>query len=734
MDSVKDTPVKRRRTETGFVAGSPYDSQEDSGDDLFRDHETIATVPLPQNTTVPRPQDLLSSPMPHITQPTQLIERGTPKSDSTTHTPSIVQVAASSPIRASPGPSLMSVGRPGGILANVMAPPGTAFRVPVGVAKPPQKRTVINLSDDEGPKYQGSSSEEDSQRSRRINIKPSTFIQRAQKTMSADLTKSATAPQASNGPTRFQEITANSFYKPMEGDKNKKLPSSLSGSVFDSRNRDENNTTSRIPASVNRSADVMANAYGSSSRPPRQAFQTGPAKAVPVEDISLDDIPDYQQRKKIERMRAIVPKYSVKMCYDALLKRKGHEEDALELLTSQEEHRQEIDLTVSDHERPSGNAAVKRRAPVKQQIKVPNRTIQEKWTATQSIPRNTQTIVSSPPNEPQKPRRRLVKGRKRLSSPAAESVKDPSPPRRAATPLSVDDSDSGVDLEPEVDSGLDGRLLDFFNTCSEPDLADIAEITEQVASVLLSKKPFQSLDDVRRVTSESKPAKPTGKRQAVKRPIGDKIVDKCQEMWTGYEAIDELVRRCEAIGKPVAEEMKKWGVNVFGASKDGELDLVDFQDIKSEDQGEHPSMRDSGIGTPTSTAVSADEDADMVIKRSSEFRGRSKQAFFPQPSIMAEDIVLKDYQIVGINWLSLLYGKQLSCILADDMGLGKTCQVIAFLAHLLEKGDKGPHLVVVPGSTLENWLREFRTFCPTLTVWPYYGKLIIQTPAQMQSC
>ena len=47
--------------------------------------------------------------------------------------------------------------------------------------------------------------------------------------------------------------------------------------------------------------------------------------------------------------------------------------------------------------------------------------------------------------------------------------------------------------------------------------------------------------------------------------------------------------------------------------------------------------------------------------------------------------------------------------------------MIAFLAHLYEAGVKGPHLVVVPGSTLENWLREFHNFCPGLRVEPYYG-------------
>jgi SWI/SNF-related matrix-associated actin-dependent regulator 1 of chromatin subfamily A len=88
---------------------------------------------------------------------------------------------------------------------------------------------------------------------------------------------------------------------------------------------------------------------------------------------------------------------------------------------------------------------------------------------------------------------------------------------------------------------------------------------------------------------------------------------------------------------------------------------------------------------------------------------------------MAEDCILKDYQVVGLNWLALMYRRKLSCILADEMGLGKTCQVIALLSHLVERGNSGPHLVICPGSTLENWLREFPKFSPKLAVEPYYG-------------
>jgi SWI/SNF-related matrix-associated actin-dependent regulator 1 of chromatin subfamily A len=68
-----------------------------------------------------------------------------------------------------------------------------------------------------------------------------------------------------------------------------------------------------------------------------------------------------------------------------------------------------------------------------------------------------------------------------------------------------------------------------------------------------------------------------------------------------------------------------------------------------------------------------------------------------------------------------MYQKRLSGILADEMGLGKTCQVISFLGVLLERDIPGPHLIVVPASTLENWLRELTRFCPSLKVEPYYG-------------
>ena len=724
MDIVSDSPLKRRKIANGHTpTGSGYNSLEDSCDELLKTpgrYETVATVPVtkPAISQHSITQQLYSPPR-RITQPTQIIDRSTPKPHPTDNT-SIVQVAASSPFRAQPDASPLTAKKSGGILASAMAPAGTAFRLPFGVRAAPPKAPIIDLSDDEGPRYRGGSSDEDSQLNRRANIKPSTFVSNGKGSLAGTKGPSRVEESPSAGLTKFQEITANSFYKPL--DKSVSHGSSLTGSVYDSRNREATATKSRIAAPAKRSADVLANAYGGSSRPSKQVRQAGPARALPVQDISLDDIEDYQIRTKVKRMMDILPSTTVLLCKNALVAKRGNFDDAMDLLTSEEEHRTEIDLTISDNDGTGKRAVAARKPQAKQQVKVPNRTIQDKWASTQALPKPSQSSPSHPTTPP-KPKRKLVQGRKKPSipsSPPPAEVSKPPPPR-PRTPES-DDSDSGVEVESEDDPELERKVLLFFNSCAVQDLADLASTSEETASVIISQRPFKNLDEVRQISSEA--PKPTAsKRKTTKKAIGDKLVDKCLEMWTGYEAVDELVSRCEALGKPVAEDMKRWGVDVYGAAKNGELDLVTFDDIKVESKSNsQPSVRDSGIGTPASTTQSAEEDSGEACSSPGPWKPKNKSLFFPQPAIMAERVVLKDYQVVGVNWLALLYKYNLSCILADDMGLGKTCQVIAFIAHLFEKGIKGPHLVVVPGSTLENWLREFSVFCPTLSVMPYYGE------------
>ncbi|XP_073915543.1 helicase SRCAP isoform X2 [Castor canadensis] len=83
---------------------------------------------------------------------------------------------------------------------------------------------------------------------------------------------------------------------------------------------------------------------------------------------------------------------------------------------------------------------------------------------------------------------------------------------------------------------------------------------------------------------------------------------------------------------------------------------------------------------------------------------------------------LREYQHIGLDWLVTMYEKKLNGILADEMGLGKTIQTISLLAHLAcEKGNWGPHLIIVPTSVMLNWEMELKRWCPSFKILTYYG-------------
>merc|ERR1719225_813996 len=92
-----------------------------------------------------------------------------------------------------------------------------------------------------------------------------------------------------------------------------------------------------------------------------------------------------------------------------------------------------------------------------------------------------------------------------------------------------------------------------------------------------------------------------------------------------------------------------------------------------------------------------------------------------QPTILCGG-TLKEYQLKGLEWLVSLYNNSLNGILADEMGLGKTIQTIALLTYLMEKKkNMGPFLVIVPLSTLSNWMMEFQKWAPSVTAVSFKG-------------
>ena len=124
------------------------------------------------------------------------------------------------------------------------------------------------------------------------------------------------------------------------------------------------------------------------------------------------------------------------------------------------------------------------------------------------------------------------------------------------------------------------------------------------------------------------------------------------EIMEGCVQIDSCLNRCEVIADDVARTLAVW--------RDASL------------------ASDSIIGTPRSDGLN---DVKVDVAKVSELLNLEKDMkkrkilgsyIQTQPALLSESTVLKDYQLLGLNWLNLLYSKQIGCILADEMGGSET--------------------------------------------------------------
>lgn len=83
---------------------------------------------------------------------------------------------------------------------------------------------------------------------------------------------------------------------------------------------------------------------------------------------------------------------------------------------------------------------------------------------------------------------------------------------------------------------------------------------------------------------------------------------------------------------------------------------------------------------------------------------------------------LRDFQLVGLNFLAFNWAKSMNVVLADEMGLGKTVQTVAFINWLRnDRGQQGPFLVAVPLSTMPAWADTFDLWAPDIHYVVYNG-------------
>ncbi|ODV83607.1 hypothetical protein CANARDRAFT_202705 [[Candida] arabinofermentans NRRL YB-2248] len=352
-----------------------------------------------------------------------------------------------------------------------------------------------------------------------------------------------------------------------------------------------------------------------------------------------------------------------------------------------------------------------------------------------------QPQLVTPPEPKTSKRRRLVRGssskinyeENEISIIVLDSDDDDDQEEEEESGMDDDSDDDNVVVDDESDNDQDmdfnDRLLLFLNTCDIRDLVDIGGITPSIAQKFIDKRPFDSLETIESQDFTNDAPKPN------KKPIGEKLLETATRKLNAYDTVDSLLKKCESYSNSITKEVEKWG----GAKvnkEEGELEIVHVDQSDDNDDDSDDDLIIVKEGKKSQKELDSDEDSNedsdddfnprKLDSNYESHRGlhlKKISGYFKQkPKLLSDEFNLKDYQQVGLNWLYLLYQKKLSCILADEMGLGKTFQVIAFLAYLKQlKTNNGPHLIVVPSSTLENWLREFQKFAPSLEVRPYYG-------------
>ncbi|KAK0212555.1 SNF2 family N-terminal domain-containing protein [Desarmillaria ectypa] len=236
----------------------------------------------------------------------------------------------------------------------------------------------------------------------------------------------------------------------------------------------------------------------------------------------------------------------------------------------------------------------------------------------------------------------------------------------------------------------EARTLAFFNSKDAEALQELTGCTPEQANTIIGLRPFDSVDDLNSKLGQ-------GKKKSGPAGISPRLFDDCTGIFKGYGAVDRILEECEDIGSNLRSVIAGWtsGVDVDKGKGKARVGIPEFEE---------------------------NQDGSLNLRSIAPLKSQHAKGYLvSQPSLLSPNVQLKDYQLLGVNWLRLLYDRELSCILADEMGLGKTIQVISFFAHLKEHRRNGPHLIVVPSSTLENWVREFTRFAPSIKVQTYYG-------------
>lgn len=180
-----------------------------------------------------------------------------------------------------------------------------------------------------------------------------------------------------------------------------------------------------------------------------------------------------------------------------------------------------------------------------------------------------------------------------------------------------------------------------------------------------------------------------------------------QELLKSYNFIERIVAQQEKADGAI-DYLCKWESLPYAEATWEDSKLV---------QRKWQSKIDEFLNREASKATPSSHSA--VLRRRPKFLKVEKQ---PEYMGLDRGLVLRDYQMQGLNWLNLSWCKENSVILADEMGLGKTIQTICYLNYMFKTHQLyGPYLCLVPLSTMTAWQREFQLWAPDLNVVTYIG-------------
>ncbi|KAI0535833.1 SNF2 family N-terminal domain-containing protein [Xylaria digitata] len=400
-------------------------------------------------------------------------------------------------------------------------------------------------------------------------------------------------------------------------------------------------------------------------------------------DIELRDIHDLRLRHLTKDVYKIVsktkPTITIKACRDALTSGMGWQvSKAVNLLAGNSNNRPTSSLSKGSIQskqqtllKPFNNS-IDATSSTKSSFSQKDCSLTSNSTTSTSTSYSSANSSFTKSNQPP-PRRRLVQGRKNKSpTPPPRKAEAEVEPELIEVPSASDQEESSIANPTVQQSPHHERVLSYLNSCTAESLAQITGFTAADSKLMVSRRPFASISDAELVSKKESRSRSKAKRIQ----LGSLFVDKLASWFAAFHAASEVIKHCENRGEKLRKAMASWSMDKNGRPQEG-------------------------------AALPVSE----------------------KPHLMADNITLKSYQLLGLNWMNLLYSKRFSGILADDMGLGKTCQVISIISHLVgtykEKSRDTrpwPFLVVVPPSVCENWMAEFEQFAPELSVCPYLGK------------